>query len=105
MPEVSDLRVVLYYQIVDYKVLTFHSVLAHIEFEQGIHAVLFAQCHTIQTHIRTDECAEFLRRYFSQTFESGYFGFIAKTFYGSDAFIVIIAINGIVFSLFLGTAL
>ena len=75
----SDFRIVFNHKIVDYKILSFHSVFAHIELEKFLDSILSFEFHSVKTHVWTDEFSELRIIYLSETFESGYFRVVAES--------------------------
>ena len=88
-----EFSVVFHDKVVDDEQLTFHCVLAHIEFEHILYGVFFTPNHRVKTHIRTDEAAEFVRRYFPQSFEPGYLRVAAELLYRGNALLVGVAVE------------
>ncbi len=92
----SDLGVILNNKIVNDKVLSFHSVFAHVEFQQLGHGIFLAEADAVKTDVGPDEAAEFLRRDFAETFESGDLGIVAEFLDGGYALLVGVAVVGVI---------
>ena len=54
-------QVLLYDEVVDDEVLTFHRVLTHIILQELGHLIVLMQGNLFEAHIRTDEMGEFIR--------------------------------------------
>ena len=91
------LRVILNTQVVDDKLLAFHSVLAHVVLQQFLDAEVVAQDDGLKAHVGTDEATELVGGDFAQAFEAGDLGLLAAFLLGSDALLVSVTIVGLLF--------
>lgn len=49
-----------YNKVFNYKVLSFHGILTHIEFQQFFHQIGLSKAYLFQTHIFSDKMLEFI---------------------------------------------
>ena len=91
------LRIILNPQIVDDELLAFHGVFAHVVFQQLLDAEVVAQDDRLEAHIGADEATELVGRDLAQAFESRDFGLLAAFLFGGDAFLVGVAVVGLLF--------
>ena len=87
-------QVFFYDQIVYDEILSFHRVFAHVVFQQFCHLVAFVQGNLLQSDVGSDEMAEFIGTYFTQTFESRDFRVGPKIFYGLDTLFLAVTVLG-----------
>ena len=92
MFERVEMGIILDTQIIDDKFLAVHSVLAHIELEQLVDGILFAQGHTVDPHVGAYEASELLGRDLAQTLEPGDLGIVAELIDGIDALLIGVAV-------------
>ena len=86
------LGVIFNYEIVNNKVLSFNSVLTHVKLKELSHRILFAERHAVESHVGTDESAEFLGRDFTKALESCYLGICPKLVDGCNTLFISITI-------------
>ena len=87
------------HEVVDDKVLTLHSILAHIVFQEFRHLIGLVECNLLKAHVRTYEMHKLLRTNLSQSLESCYLRVWTKVFDSLLTFLVAIAIAGNEFAL------
>ena len=87
--------VILNPKIVDDELLALHSVFAHVVFQQFLDTEVVAQDDGLEAHIGADEATKLVRGDFAQAFESGDFGLLAAFLLGGDAFLVTVAVIGL----------
>ena len=89
------LRLVFFYdQIVYDEILSLHSVLAHVVFEQLFHLVCLAKRDSLQTDVLPNEMLELFRRNLSQSFKSRYLRVGTECLYSVHSFVFAVSIHG-----------
>ena len=90
-------RIILNPQILNDELLAFHGVLAHVIIQKFLDAEVVAQDDGLKAHVGADEATELVGRDFAQAFEAGDFGLLAAFLLGGDAFLITIAVVGLLF--------
>ena len=88
-------RIILNPKILDDELLAFHGVFAHIIIQQLLDAEVVAQDDRFKAHVGPDEASEFVGGDFAQAFEAGDLSLFAAFLLGGDAFLVAIAVVGL----------
>ena len=91
------LRIILNPKILNDEFLAFHGVLAHVIIQQLLDAEIIAQDDGLKPHVGPDETTELVGGDFAQAFEAGDLGLLAAFLFGGDAFLVAIAVVGLLF--------
>src|SRR5450432_576473 len=84
-------------EITDNEILTLRSILTHKIFQQLLDMRLRHNHDWLYAHIRSNEARKFLRRDFSQPFETRDFGFTAQLFHGFLLSLFVVTIKGFLF--------
>ncbi len=66
--------------------------LPHVKLKELSHRILFAERHAVESHVGTDESAEFLGRDFTKALESCYLGICPKLVDGCNTLFISITI-------------
>ncbi len=89
--------IILNPQIVDDEALSLHGVFAHVVFQQLLDAEVVTKDDRFKPHVGADEATELIRGDFAQAFEAGDLGLLAAFLLGGYAFLVGVAIVGLLF--------
>ena len=88
-------RIILNPKILDDELLAFHGVFAHVIIQQLLDAEVVAKDDGLKAHVGPDETTELVGGDFAQAFEAGDLGLLAAFLFGCDAFLIAIAIIGL----------